>query len=96
MMGRALGIPDSGPLVQHESAQSVDPNEPLDKLFTNRRFRQSFMEFADRSITYADDSSLFIGYSSIPRLMILNSSSYLSMQLFGWGKCPFLRGAATA
>lgn len=57
MMGRALGIPDSGPLVPHGSAQSIDPNEPLDKLLTNRRFRQSFMEFADRSIAYADNSS---------------------------------------
>ncbi|KAH6821470.1 REGULATOR OF G-PROTEIN SIGNALING 1 [Perilla frutescens var. hirtella] len=47
MMGRALGIPDSGLLVQQESAQSIDPNEPLDKLLTNRKFRQSFMEFAD-------------------------------------------------
>lgn len=47
MMGRALGIPDSGLLVQLESTQSIDPNEPLDKLLTNRKFRQSFMEFAD-------------------------------------------------
>lgn len=48
MMGQALGIPDSGLLVQRESTQLVDPNEPLDKLLLNRRFRQSFMEFADR------------------------------------------------
>ncbi|KAI3452634.1 hypothetical protein Pfo_009298 [Paulownia fortunei] len=47
MMGRALGIPDSGLLVQRESTQLVDPNEPLDKLLLNRRFRHSFMEFAD-------------------------------------------------
>ncbi|XP_057811090.1 regulator of G-protein signaling 1 [Salvia miltiorrhiza] len=47
MMGRALGIPDSGLLVQQESTQSIDPNEPLDKLLTDRRFRQSFVEFAD-------------------------------------------------
>ncbi|EYU22555.1 hypothetical protein ABFS82_05G022400 [Erythranthe guttata] len=47
MMGRALGIPDSGLLVRTESLQSVDSNEPFDKLLSNRRFRQSFMEFAD-------------------------------------------------
>lgn len=62
MMGRALGIPDSGLLVQQESIQSIDPNEPLDKLLTDRRFRQSFVEFADRSIAVADNSfvSLFV------------------------------------
>lgn len=48
MMGRALGIPDSGLLVKRESMELVDPNEPLDKLLLNRIFRQSFMEFADR------------------------------------------------
>ncbi|PIN26393.1 hypothetical protein CDL12_00852 [Handroanthus impetiginosus] len=47
MMGWALGIPDSGLLVQRESTQLIDSNEPLDKLLLNRRFRQSFMEFAD-------------------------------------------------
>ncbi|KAL8532824.1 hypothetical protein ACS0TY_009148 [Phlomoides rotata] len=47
IMGRALGIPDSGLLVPRESTQLVDPNEPLDKLLSNRRFRHSFMEFAD-------------------------------------------------
>lgn len=57
MMSRALGIPDSGLLLQRESTQSIDPNEPLDKLLINRKFRQSFMEFADRSLTVADNSS---------------------------------------
>ncbi|GFP88332.1 regulator of G-protein signaling 1 [Phtheirospermum japonicum] len=48
MMGRALGVlPDSGLLVEWESTQLVNPNEPLDKLLLNRRFRRSFMEFAD-------------------------------------------------
>ncbi|KAG6407941.1 hypothetical protein SASPL_130942 [Salvia splendens] len=47
MMSRALGIPDSGLLVQEESIQSIDPNEPFDKLLMDRRFRQSFVEFAD-------------------------------------------------
>ncbi|KAJ9709645.1 hypothetical protein PVL29_001233 [Vitis rotundifolia] len=46
-MGRALGIPDSGLLLQQEPAPDIDPNEPLDKLLLNKRFRQSFMAFAD-------------------------------------------------
>lgn len=95
MMGRALGITDSGLLVQRESAQSIDPNEPLDKLLINRKFRQSFMEFADRSLTVADNSFFWLWFSSIPRLMMLNCVRIL-MQLFGGGECPFLRGGATA
>ena len=47
-MGQALGIPDSGLLLQIEAAQVIDPNEPLDKLLLDKRFRQSFMAFADR------------------------------------------------
>lgn len=47
-MGQALGIPDSGLLFRKEEYRPVDPNEPLDKLLLNKRFRQSFMEFADR------------------------------------------------
>lgn len=47
-MGQALGIPDSGLLVLRESTQVIDPKEPLDKLLLNKRFRQSFMAFADR------------------------------------------------
>ncbi|OVA17600.1 Regulator of G protein signaling [Macleaya cordata] len=46
-MGQALGIPDSGVLVQRASTLDIDPNEPLDKLLQNKRFRQSFMAFAD-------------------------------------------------
>lgn len=46
-MSQALGIPDSGILLQRESTSILDPNEPLEKLLLNRRFRQSFMEFAD-------------------------------------------------
>ncbi|XP_010556357.1 PREDICTED: regulator of G-protein signaling 1 [Tarenaya hassleriana] len=46
-MGQALGIPDSGLLLHKEEVQPIDTNEPLDKLLLNRRFRQSFMEFAD-------------------------------------------------
>lgn len=46
-MSQALGIPDSGILLQRESTSILDPNEPLDKLLLNRRFRQSFMQFAD-------------------------------------------------
>ncbi|KAH7858818.1 hypothetical protein Vadar_028384 [Vaccinium darrowii] len=46
-MGQALGIPDSGLLVLRESTQVIDPKEPLDKLLLNKRFRQSFMAFAD-------------------------------------------------
>ncbi|KAK3223536.1 hypothetical protein Dsin_010561 [Dipteronia sinensis] len=46
-MGQALGIPDSGLLSQRESTPVIDPNEPLDKLLLDKRFRQSFMEFAD-------------------------------------------------
>lgn len=47
-MGQALGIPDSGLLLQTEAVQVIDPNEPLDKLLLDKRFRQSFMKFADR------------------------------------------------
>ncbi|XP_015572282.1 regulator of G-protein signaling 1 [Ricinus communis] len=46
-MGQALGIPDSGVLLQRDPAPVVDPNEPLDKLLQDKRFRQSFMAFAD-------------------------------------------------
>ncbi|KAL6983812.1 G-protein signaling regulator protein [Sarracenia purpurea var. burkii] len=46
-MGQALGIHDSGLLLQRESAPVVDPNEPLDKVLLNKRFRRSFMAFAD-------------------------------------------------
>ncbi|KAJ7945490.1 regulator of G-protein signaling 1 [Quillaja saponaria] len=46
-MGQALGIPDSGLLSQSEWSPIVYPNAPLDKLLLNKRFRQSFMAFAD-------------------------------------------------
>ncbi|KAL0761467.1 hypothetical protein Bca101_077617 [Brassica carinata] len=46
-MSLALGIPDSGLLFRKEEFRPVDPNEPLDKLLLNKRFRQSLMEFAD-------------------------------------------------
>ncbi|MQM11990.1 hypothetical protein Taro_044900 [Colocasia esculenta] len=45
-MGKALGIPDSG-LIQRAMPTVLDINEPLDKLLLNKRFRQSFMDFAD-------------------------------------------------
>lgn len=51
-MGRALGIPDSGLLLQREPAPDIDPNEPLDKLLLNKGFRQSFMAFADRCLSH--------------------------------------------
>ena len=47
-MGLALGIHDSGLLFRKEEVRPVDPNEPLDKLLLNKRFRKSLMEFADR------------------------------------------------
>ena len=47
-MGKALGIPDSGVLLQRELSLVINPNEPLDKLLLDKRFRQSFMSFADR------------------------------------------------
>lgn len=47
-MGQALGIPDSGLLLQREQALVIDPSEPLDKLLLNKRFRHSFLAFADR------------------------------------------------
>lgn len=47
-MSQALGIPDSGVLAESEPISRIDPNEPLDKLLLNKRFRQSFMAFADR------------------------------------------------
>ncbi|KAH9708476.1 Regulator of G-protein signaling 1 [Citrus sinensis] len=46
-MGQALGIPDSGLLLRREPTPVIDPNEPLDKLLLNKKFRQSFMAFAD-------------------------------------------------
>ncbi|XP_043687159.1 regulator of G-protein signaling 1-like isoform X2 [Telopea speciosissima] len=46
-MGQALGIPDSGLLRQGGHTPEIDLNEPLEKLLLNRRFRQSFMDFAD-------------------------------------------------
>ncbi|KAI3696466.1 hypothetical protein L1987_79482 [Smallanthus sonchifolius] len=46
-MGEALGISDSGILSQNDPTLDVDPNDPLDKLLQNKRFRSSFMEFAD-------------------------------------------------
>ncbi|CAK9172370.1 unnamed protein product [Ilex paraguariensis] len=46
-MGRALGIPDSGLLLLRAPDSIIEPNEPLDKLLLNRRFRQSFMAFAN-------------------------------------------------
>ena len=46
-MSQALGIHDSGIHLQREPISIIDPDEPLDKLLLNRRFRQSFMEFAD-------------------------------------------------
>lgn len=45
-MGRVLGIPESGLLLQRGRA-STGCNEPLDKLLLDKRFRQSFMAFAD-------------------------------------------------
>lgn len=60
-MGEALGIPDSGLLLQREPAQVIDPNEPLDKLLLDKRFRQSFMAFADRCCI-----SPVINFLSIP------------------------------
>ncbi|XP_077252087.1 REGULATOR OF G-PROTEIN SIGNALING 1 isoform X2 [Tasmannia lanceolata] len=46
-MGRALGIPDSGSLVPEATTMDIDLNSPLDNLLLNKRFRQSFMAFAD-------------------------------------------------
>ncbi|GAB4840520.1 G-protein signaling regulator protein [Ancistrocladus abbreviatus] len=46
-MGKALGIPDSGLLSLRDQSIVLDPNEPLDKLLLDKRFRQSFMAFAD-------------------------------------------------
>ncbi|XP_008796039.2 regulator of G-protein signaling 1 isoform X2 [Phoenix dactylifera] len=46
-MGQALGIPGCGLLVQTASVAGVDLHQPLDKLLQDKRFRQSFMDFAD-------------------------------------------------
>jgi hypothetical protein len=59
-MGQALGIPDSGLLLQIEAAQVIDPNEPLDKLLLDKRFRQSFMAFADRCFIHPQASSIWV------------------------------------
>ncbi|KAI3970352.1 hypothetical protein MKX01_023999 [Papaver californicum] len=46
-MSQALRIPDSGRVQQMEPILDIDSSEPLDKLLQNKRFRQSFMAFAD-------------------------------------------------
>ncbi|CAH9117358.1 unnamed protein product [Cuscuta europaea] len=46
-MGQALGVVDSGLLYQRELSWDFNSNEPLDKLLLNKRFRESFTEFAD-------------------------------------------------
>lgn len=46
-MGRALGILDSGLLLQREAALVIDSHDTLDILLSNKGFRQSFMAFAD-------------------------------------------------
>ncbi|KAM7484139.1 hypothetical protein LguiA_000148 [Lonicera macranthoides] len=46
-MGQALGIPDSGLLFQMEPTPIIGPDAPFDKLLQDKRFRQSFMAFAD-------------------------------------------------
>lgn len=45
-MGQALGISQSGILPPREKSMA-DRNMPLDKLLSDKRFRQSFMAFAD-------------------------------------------------
>ncbi|XP_021746550.1 regulator of G-protein signaling 1-like isoform X1 [Chenopodium quinoa] len=45
-MGQALGIPGYEIQLQRQS-MAIDCNEPLDKLLLDKRFRQSFMAFAD-------------------------------------------------
>lgn len=45
-MGQALGIPDNALQLQRQP-MAVDCNEPLDKLLLDKRFRCSFMAFAD-------------------------------------------------
>ena len=48
-MGQALGIADHG-IQQQRQSVTADRNEPLDKLLLDKKFRQSFMAFADRFI----------------------------------------------
>ncbi|KAJ4974773.1 hypothetical protein NE237_007947 [Protea cynaroides] len=52
-MGRALGIPDGDLLQQSGPTEEIDLDEPLEKLLLNRRFRQSFMAFANRSLSFS-------------------------------------------
>lgn len=61
-MGRALGIPDSGLLLPTTTVQDIDMNEPLGKLLLNKRFRQSFMAFADRFVLFLNflDSDVYL------------------------------------
>ncbi|KAL9246549.1 hypothetical protein vseg_020067 [Gypsophila vaccaria] len=46
-MGQALGIFDHGIVSQREQSMSKHCDEPLEKLLLCKRFRQSFMAFAD-------------------------------------------------
>lgn len=75
-MGRALGIPDSGLLLQREPAQVMDPNEPLDKLLLDKKFRQSFTAFADRCC--------FSPQAPVSRCTHLCGKNFLVNQLFGF------------
>lgn len=97
MMGRALGIPDSGLLLQRRNVTEIDTNEPLDKLLANKKFRQSFMAFADRSIFsfqlasylfYLISSSLGPGFWY--PLLDNDDVVIFKFQLFGWRECAFL------
>ncbi|XP_020527667.1 regulator of G-protein signaling 1 isoform X1 [Amborella trichopoda] len=47
IMGRALGIPASGLLLPTGTTMDIDLKEPIDRLLMNKRFRNSFMAFAD-------------------------------------------------
>ncbi|GMH31094.1 hypothetical protein Nepgr_032937 [Nepenthes gracilis] len=63
-MGKALGISDSEIQSQWEQSIVIDSNEPLDKLLLNKKFRSSFMAFADSCL--AGESVRF--YSEVHEL----------------------------
>ncbi|XP_074274350.1 regulator of G-protein signaling 1 [Silene latifolia] len=46
-MGQALGISDNGIASQREQPMSAHCDEPLEKLLSSKKFRHSFMAFAD-------------------------------------------------
>lgn len=75
-MGQALGIPDSGLLLPRVIAVDIDMNEPLDKLLLNKRFRHSFMAFADRFAFILNLRCWVFANSTCPPIWVVGMCSW--------------------